>query len=285
MALSGPPSGLSYTLTSTMLRPAATIHALASKELRPRHCGLPLIDHLRDLIVLHGGLYGFRTLEGILQEAAPAEDDGLARDDLLAALRRLGLTPSDFEMHTLMRHFGSDVDALLGRRQFITGISCKLNDFRRHLLVDLYGLLRHVCGGPVTVQGLADLFDAAEHPLVQAGRVTAEAAQRDMVAAWHRPLGHVISQDEFLEYWGDVSAAVDDDEWFELSIRNPWHLAGGKGVSQNTTCRPVEVRHADGRTTREVVTNDLGLGPADTPGLLTRLKEQGVTDAKGLRPL
>lgn len=62
----------------------------------------------------------------------------------------------------------------------------------------------------------------------------------------------------------------------ELSIRNPWHLAGGKGVSQNTTCRPVEVRHADGRTTREVVTNDLGLGPADTPGLLTRLKEQGV---------
>lgn len=31
--------------------------------------------------------------------------------------------------HTLMRHFGSDVDALLGRRQFITGISCKLNDF------------------------------------------------------------------------------------------------------------------------------------------------------------
>lgn len=44
-----------------------------------------------------------------------------------------------------------------------------------------------------------------------------------------------VSFQEFLDYYTDVSASIDTDDYFELMIRNAWHIAGGKGVCENTT--------------------------------------------------
>lgn len=38
-----------------------------------------------------------------------------------------------------------------------------------------------------------------------------------------------VTAQEFEEYYKDVSASIDDDDYFELMIRNAWHLEGGKG--------------------------------------------------------
>ena len=44
-----------------------------------------------------------------------------------------------------------------------------------------------------------------------------------------------VTQDEFVDYYKDVSASVDGDDEFELMIRNAWHIAGGEGWCENTT--------------------------------------------------
>jgi len=36
-----------------------------------------------------------------------------------------------------------------------------------------------------------------------------------------------VTQKEFEVYYKDVSASIDDDDYFELMIRNAWHLDGG----------------------------------------------------------
>ncbi len=43
-----------------------------------------------------------------------------------------------------------------------------------------------------------------------------------------------------------MSASVDDDDYFELVIRNAWHISGGEGWCANTTCKRVLVLHEDG---------------------------------------
>jgi hypothetical protein len=39
----------------------------------------------------------------------------------------------------------------------------------------------------------------------------------------------IITPDRFAAYYANVSASIDDDDYFELMIRNVWHLSGGEG--------------------------------------------------------
>jgi hypothetical protein len=43
-----------------------------------------------------------------------------------------------------------------------------------------------------------------------------------------------------------VSASIERDDYFELMIRNAWHLAGGEGVSANTSIPRELVTDKDG---------------------------------------
>ena len=65
-----------------------------------------------------------------------------------------------------------------------------------------------------------------------------------------------VTPDEFLDYYNDVSASIDDDDYFELMIRNAWHLAGGKGQYENTSIQRVLQTNPDG--TQSVVTINEG---------------------------
>ena len=58
-----------------------------------------------------------------------------------------------------------------------------------------------------------------------------------------------ISFAEFEEYYKDLSASIDDDDYFELMIRNAWRMAGGKGAAANTANRRVLVTDKSGMFT------------------------------------
>ena len=77
--------------------------------------------------------------------------------------------------------------------------------------------------------------------------------------------GKVTAQ-EFVNYYTAVGASIDDDDYFELMIRNAWHISGGEGWCANTTNRRVLVTHPDGRQTVEEIKNDLGLKADDKVG-------------------
>ncbi len=71
--------------------------------------------------------------------------------------------------------------------------------------------------------------------------------------------------------------SIDDDDYFELMMRNAWHLAGGTGWTENTTCLRVLVTFEDGRKSIETVKEDLGLKRTDIAGIKRRLAKQGLT--------
>ena len=62
----------------------------------------------------------------------------------------------------------------------------------------------------------------------------------------------IVTLDEFIEYYRNVSPSIDRDEYFELMMRNAWHLPGGVGASANTTCRRVMVTQRDGTQSVQV---------------------------------
>merc|ERR1711948_113091 len=85
-----------------------------------------------------------------------------------------------------------------------------------------------------------------------------------------------ITKKEFLEYYKNVSASIDDDDYFELMIRNAWHIPGGKGWCENTANIRVLVTFANGTQQVVMLEDDLGLDVRDTHAVITQLKKQGI---------
>ena len=71
---------------------------------------------------------------------------------------------------------------------------------------------------------------------------------------------HTELQCTFFRYYANCSASIDNDDYFELMIRNAWHISGGEGWCENTTNRRVHVAWADGTHTIEEVMDDLAVG-------------------------
>lgn len=46
-----------------------------------------------------------------------------------------------------------------------------------------------------------------------------------------------MTLEEFEDYYKDISCSIDNDDYFELMIRNAWHIAGGEGWCENTTIK------------------------------------------------
>ena len=62
-------------------------------------------------------------------------------------------------------------------------------------------------------------------------------------------------------------------------IRNAWHLSGGEGWCENTTCRRVLVTHHDGHQTVEEITNDMDIGMHDNAAMMANLRSRGIDAA------
>jgi hypothetical protein len=68
-----------------------------------------------------------------------------------------------------------------------------------------------------------------------------------------------VTQEEFINYYTNIGASIDNDDYFELMIRNAWHISGGKGAAANSANRRVLVTDAQGNESVQEIKHDMGL--------------------------
>ena len=76
-------------------------------------------------------------------------------------------------------------------------------------------------------------YDASKHPDVIAGKKSANDVLREFLDTFD--VGGVVdgkvTKEEFANYYANISASIDNDEYFELMMRNAWHIAGGNNTA------------------------------------------------------
>ena len=83
--------------------------------------------------------------------------------------------------------------------------------------------------------------------------MTEEQVLGDFLNLWDKSRDGVVTWEEFLDYYKDISVGIDRDDYFELMMRNAWHISGGEGWCANSSNKRVLVTHADGSQTVEEV--------------------------------
>jgi calcyphosin len=120
--------------------------------------------------------------------------------------------------------------------------------------------------GALTVDDMSSRYDASMHPDVVAGSHTEMDVQSNFVGCFNGTLGPksaIVTPEKFVAFHANMSAAIDKDDYFELVLRNVWHLSGGEGQFENTACRRLLVTHEDGSQTVEEIGGDFDVSTED----------------------
>jgi calcyphosin len=99
-----------------------------------------------------------------------------------------------------------------------------------------YAQLDRTGDGVVNLKDVLMAYNAKQHPDFLSGARSETEIVTEFMQIWetHKKDG-VITKDEFLDYYKDISCSIDNDDYFELMVRNAWHIAGGEGWCENTT--------------------------------------------------
>ena len=248
-------------------------HALSAE-------GLPLLNALREALKKRGAS-GFN---GLQRSFRIMDDDGsrfLDRNEFKNALHDMNVLLSDAQVTELFDFFDQDGSNTISYDEFIVGLRGEMNERRKKLVMMAFNVLDKDGNGVVEPSDIAAAYDASKHPGVLSGATTPAAVLREFLDTFDvgGEVDGKVTREEFLNYYSNISASIDNEDYFELMIRNAWHISGGKGQAANSANRRVLVTHADGTTSVQEITQDLGIAADDKATMIERLKKQGINAA------
>lgn len=242
------------------------------------------IGKVREILTKRSG--GVSSLKSLGLQFRLLDSDnsgGLVKSELEMGLdkfmRGFGVHLSKAEIDELFKLFDVDNSGTVSYDEFLKGIRGTMGPARVEMVKLAFQQLDQRGAGVVTVEDMARIYDVSGNPLVKAGKLSKVDALKAFMNQWH--LAHKkhtddITLDDFLEYYDWISASIDRDDYFELMIRNAWHIEGGEGWAANTSNLRVLVTHEDGHQSIETIKNDLGLSRTDYEGIKSRLRAQGI---------
>lgn len=234
------------------------------------------LDEFRQAIKRRGGLNGIRALGRSFRIYDVNDDNMLSPNELKSGLQNFGLQLPGPTVDLVIDAIDKNRDGKVDYNEFLRGVRGGMNKFRLGLVRQAYDVLDRDNSGQVDANDMKLAYNAASHPYVKQGRMTAQQALRDFMSQWDTlERDGIVTIQEFNEYYEDLSASVDRDDYFELMIRNAWHISGGKGWSENTANTRVLVQEADGTQHVVEIKNDLGVKAGDYDELQRRLQQQG----------
>jgi len=233
-----------------------------------------ILSNLRAQLKSHGanGIFGLGRKFRIM------DDDNsktVSFSEFTKALRETGVIIDESSARKLFAYFDNDSSGSLSFDEFLIGVRGELNDRRKALVGLAFKCIDKDSSGVLDLADITAAYDASKHPEVLAGKKTKAEVFREFLDNFDGgEKDGLVYPEEFERYYATLSASIDDDDYFELMIRNAWHISGGEGWSANTTCRRVLVTRFDG--TQEVVEikNDLGVGN-DINSIKAALRRQG----------
>ena len=236
-----------------------------------------LMANLRVTVAQHGA----RGIHGLARKFKIIDDDSSGTINFTEFTKFI----NEHAMHwtltqvkAIFDHFDTDKSGGISFDEFLVSLRGEINDRRKQMILLAFAVLDNDKSGNVELNDIVAKYDASKHPDVKAGKRTTESVLQEFLDTFDGNKDGSVTPQEFIKYYENVSSSIDDDDYFELMIRNAWHISGGEGWCANSSCRRVLVTHTDGHQTVEEIKNDIGIKETDLASMIANLAAQGITD-------
>ena len=222
---------------------------------------------------------GARGIVGLSRRFKSMDDNGdgqLNKSEFKKAMDENQMNLSNEEFLAVFAEFDKDNSEGIDFEEFLTTIRGAMNDERLRLVTMAFNSLDKDKSGILNPDEMMEQFDASQHPDVLSGAKTKTAVLREFLETFEvgGEIDGKVTKQEFINYYTNISASIDDDQYFELMIRNAWRISGGVGAAANSANTRVLVTAQDGTQSVATIEDDLGLKRGDREETMKRLNEQ-----------
>lgn len=124
-----------------------------------------------------------------------------------------------------MKAFDKDGNGQVSYDEFVRTIWGDINDFRLNLIKWAYTeKLDANHDGWVTLDDIGRIYDVSKHPDVMNGVKSKEDVYNEFMSKWEKDGDEIVTLQEFVEYFRDVSCNVDRDDYFDAMMKNAWKI-------------------------------------------------------------
>mmetsp|Transcript_69828 Transcript_69828/g.195228 ORF Transcript_69828/g.195228 Transcript_69828/m.195228 type:complete len:356 (-) Transcript_69828:319-1386(-) len=214
-------------MTTNNLGPGAGTR-YQTKQLRALPGAPMAVEQLREKIHRQAGSLGLVELRSTFASFFHTPSDSrLSRVELRQGLEKMGVVVPTADLDRCVAHFDQSGDGLVDAKEFIAGMRGEISESRRQSIREAFEILDVHKDGVIAVQDLKGRYTVAGEE-----GATEEVALQKFLAQWDCYTVHgVVSEHSFANYYCDISALVEDDQYFTWLVRSVWGLVGsGQGT-------------------------------------------------------
>eukprot|EP00826_Nyctotherus_ovalis_P065553 TRINITY_DN9639_c0_g3_i1.p1 TRINITY_DN9639_c0_g3~~TRINITY_DN9639_c0_g3_i1.p1 ORF type:complete len:327 (-),score=98.67 TRINITY_DN9639_c0_g3_i1:143-1123(-) len=179
---------------------------------------------IKQRLMQRGG-YGLRGLSKVFKRMDQNGNNKLDAQEFCETLDDFGLYGGREATKCLFEVCDKNKDGNVDYSEFLKFLRGEMNATRRNVVAMAYAKLDKNKDGQVTLDDIAATYSAQKHPEVLSGKKKPEDIYREFMKNWDTEVADsVVTQEEFTEYFKDLSALIPNDDYFVLMVKNAWKL-------------------------------------------------------------
>ena len=195
--------------------------------------GDALVEKLRAKLATRGA----RGIIGLGRNFRIMDDNhsmSLDKYEFAKAMGDFAIGLNEGEIGTLFGIFDGNHNGLVEYDEFLRIIRGPMNQTRLALVKQAFGIMDKDGSGSLDYNDLKGVYSGAKHPDVLSGRRSEQQVLQEWLETFETAHSmrvggtndSVITLDEWTEYYCNVSASIDRDDYFALMMNNAWNLDG-----------------------------------------------------------
>jgi len=205
--------------------------------------GEAALEKLRNKLASRGG----RGIIGLARQFKIMDDDNskhLSLYEFSKAIRDFRVDLSESEIQALFNYIDRDRSGMLDYDEFLRSIRGPMNSFRRGLVNQAFNKLDKDGSGIIDIDDVRGVYNARGHPDVRSGKKTEEDILGEFLETFemHHNINGArdrrVTLEEFMEYYNNISASIDNDQYFELMMNNTWKLSEAPATRRQRAPEP-----------------------------------------------
>ena len=192
-----------------------------------------LVERFRNKLKARGG----RGMIGLRRQFKIMDDNNSGTLDMYEfkkGIRDFQVDIPEADIENLFKAFDLNGNGDIDFDEFIRVVVGPMNQFRTQLVRKAFQKIDYNGDGVLTVADIKGKYDASKHPDVKSGKKTEDEVLKEFLETFemHHNVMHgaksdgMVTLDEFIEYYTNISANIDNDAYFDLMMTNAWNIDG-----------------------------------------------------------